>query len=121
MLQWGAGTDLLELFQGAWPVIPKQAGERTVGQEPASSLARRAIVRFVFRINDSLDWGAAHGAGQPVASVNRHPFPECRHLFRKTLSRFLAQPLRPFHQSLARSSMETRDFILPKLVGPFEW
>jgi hypothetical protein len=37
------------------PVCLQQSGERAVGEQFASGLARRAVVHFVLRVNDPLD------------------------------------------------------------------
>jgi hypothetical protein len=37
------------------PVCLQQSGERAVGEQFATCLARRAVVHFVFRVDDSLD------------------------------------------------------------------
>src|SRR5437879_4645577 len=64
---------LLELLERARPVGLHQARESPVGQELPLRLAARAVVRFILRIDDSLDGSAAVRAGLAEPAVDGHP------------------------------------------------
>src|ERR1700758_3810000 len=74
------GLSLLEVFERPRPVPSQKLRKRPIDEQLAAGLASRAVVRLVFRVDDSLDGIAANGTGLPVAAVHGHALPKRRHL-----------------------------------------
>src|SRR5262249_1610742 len=85
-----------QLFCGFWPVFPQQARQAAVGEQLASRLAMRTIVRLVAGIANSLYFGPAARAWLPVLAMHGHSFTKRRHLFRELAACLFAQFLHPF-------------------------
>ena len=75
------GDEKIEFVERARPVFAEQAREGTVGEEFASGLAGGAVVGFVARVANALDFGAAARARLFVAAVDGHAFAESGDFF----------------------------------------
>ena len=71
-----AALEGLEFGQGARPVGTEQPGEAAIGEDFASRLAGRAVVRLVVRIANAENLVPAAGTGLPVAAVDGHALAE---------------------------------------------
>src|SRR5882724_462031 len=99
---------LLHLFERARPVRSQEARQRTIREQLAARLALGAIVGLVVRVPDTLDGGAAVGAGLAVAAVDGHPRPEGRHALGELAARSLPQAHDPVVERSARRLVEPR-------------
>src|SRR5712692_7688968 len=96
-----AGSFLLQLFDRSRPVVLEKFREHPIREQLAAGLAARAVVCFVFGVDDPLDRGSANGTGTSELSVHGHLVPKCRDLLRKLFPGFLAKALRPVGEGLA--------------------
>ena len=86
---------MLQLLDGARPVLPEQPGQRAVGQEFAPGLAAGTIVRLVGRVANALYFGAATRARLAELAVGRHFVAEGGDFPGKCVAAFLAKPIDP--------------------------
>src|SRR5690242_7064080 len=107
---FGFGDQELQFFQGAGPVLAQQSGQRSVCEQLAACLARRAIVRFIGGITDALDFGAAARAGKFVAAVNGHAFAKRGDFFGEIASGLGTEMLGPARKAGADGFVEAMDF-----------
>src|SRR5882724_7280969 len=107
-------SSLLQLLECTRPIGFQETGEGAVSQESSSSLTRGTVIRFVRRIDNSLDRCTALRTGFAVAAVRRHLRSERSNLLRKTLLSLPAQFLRP------KPQCRLRRFIQPPHFGIFE-
>src|SRR5436190_21667629 len=96
----------LEVIERLWPVVLQQSRQAAVGEQLAAGLARRAIVRFVGRVLDSLDRRAAHGTRLSIAAVGGHAFAKRRHLLGKFSARLRDQLVTPLGKHANRVRVE---------------
>ena len=82
----GSCRQVLEFFNGPWPVSPQQSRQRSVRKKLSSGLAVWTVVGFVRRIPNPLNLPVTANARFLVATVNGHAWPECGYLFRERVS-----------------------------------
>src|SRR5687767_5966381 len=83
---------LFHLLQRARPVLLQKARNRAIRKQAPFRLTRRAVIAFVFGINDALDRRLASRTGFPIPAMDRHLRAERRHLRREFLSGLRTQP-----------------------------
>src|SRR5215216_4012022 len=82
-----ARPDLFHLFQRARPILVQKPRERAIGEQLATVLTARAVVRLIVGIDDTLHRRATHRTRLTVLAVYRHSFAERGDLFRKAVLR----------------------------------
>src|SRR5262245_22229885 len=76
---------LLQILESLRPVRLEQSRQRAIGEQPPRGLAFRAVVAFVFRVDDALHRRAAHRTRLLVFAVHRHLVVERGDFCRKAL------------------------------------
>src|SRR5213595_1882507 len=88
--------------------VVQQLRQRSIGETPAAGLAARAVIAFVFRVDDALHGFTANRAWFAKASMDCHLRPERRHLFGKCLAAFAAQAPGPLLEYGTGRIVQTR-------------
>src|SRR5215211_187549 len=83
------------LLEAARPVLAKQSRQRPIGEQPASGLARRAVVALVLGVDDALHRRSTDRAGLLEAAVHAHRLVEGGYLLRERAAGGGAQPFDP--------------------------
>src|SRR3989442_7225838 len=107
-------------FERSWPILLQETRQGAIGEQPPPGLATRAIVRLVRGVSNALHCCPTHGARLAVAAMDRHPFPERRHLLRKRVTGLRLQPLDPLGEGVAGGAVQPRRFLLTELRREFE-
>src|SRR3989442_12868698 len=105
-----------ELVDRSRPARFQEARQGAIGEDRACGLTARAIVRFVFGVDDALHGCAADRAWLSEFAVHRHLRTERRHPGRKILTGFGAQANRPLVEDRARSAVQPRDLLGRELL-----
>src|SRR5512143_1989882 len=110
---------LLQLFEGARPVVLEEARQRPIGKQAAGGLANRAVVGLVLGVADALHRRSAVGAWLAVAPVYREAVTEGSHLAGtgKVVTELFTQDADPAAQRLLRRRVESRDLFVGELAG----
>src|SRR5260370_30839813 len=102
---------LSEFFRGFWPIVAQNSRQRAVGEQFPARLALRAIVGFIRRITNALNFCATARARLLVSTMHRHAFAKGRDFFRKLISRCCTQTLRPVPERLTRGLVKPLEFL----------
>src|SRR6516162_8508617 len=93
-----AAAQPFHLLERARPVSAQQARQCTVGEEPPTGLAARAVVCLVVRVGNPRDRRPASRARFSVPSVDRHAFVKGGHFLGEAFAGFAPKTLGPFEQ-----------------------
>src|SRR5687768_613066 len=92
------GTTRLELLDRSRPVSLQESRQGAVGQDLAAGLAARAVVGLVVGVPNALHPRSADRARFLISAMHGHLRAECRHLFRKAITRLGAKSIGPLNQ-----------------------
>src|SRR5712664_1717704 len=106
----------LELFEGARPVRTQQPGQTAIGKNFSTSLAASAVVGFVVRVANALNFFSTPRARLSVAAVNSHILAKRGHFFGKGCFRLCAQAVYPEPERVARRGEQPLPFAGSQLV-----
>src|SRR5207248_2360633 len=109
-----------ELVDRSRPARFQKARQRAIGEDGASGLTARAVVRFVFGVDDALHGRAANRTRLSEFAVHRHLRTERGHPRRKVLAGFGAQANRPLVEDRACSAVQPGDLLGRKLLRQYE-
>src|SRR5262249_973541 len=99
---WGypshASLASLEFIECLWPVLAQEPRERPICEQLSLGLALRAIVHFVFTVDDALYGRSTGRAGLAEPAMHRHALVERGYLLRKVAAGLLLKLQRPFRK-----------------------
>src|SRR3954466_1968195 len=99
--EWLTALERFQLIQRARPIRAQKPRQSAIGQQLATCLATRAVIRLVVRIPDALNFLAATRAGLTVSSMSGHPFAKRRYVLRELLARLGVELVDPNLQRVA--------------------
>ena len=108
------------LFERLRPIALEQTRHRPVGEELAAGLTRRAVVRLVARVDDSLHRRPASGAGLVVSPMHRHLRAKRGDFLREPVAGLASESLGPLAEGRLGGGVKSRDLRLGEAAGELD-